>query len=107
MTTKRLALGAGPGRARRLRHGEEQLTRPDYTQVDQQRVKRLVVVTQPLPDGKQSLGELWSLIARQYVNQNRDFLVKQNVVQTSPPPTPRSRRCAPRASRACSCSRHR
>jgi probable lipoprotein (TIGR04455 family) len=47
-------------------------------------VKRLVVVTQPLPDGKQPLGELWSLIARQYVNQNRDFLVKQNLTQAEP-----------------------
>jgi probable lipoprotein (TIGR04455 family) len=54
-------------------------TRPDYEQVDKQRVKRLAVVTAPLPDGKQPVGELWSLIARQYVNQNRDFLVKSNV----------------------------
>ncbi len=56
-------------------------TRPDYEQVDRQRVKRLVVVTAPLPDGKPAVGELWSLIARQYVNQNRDFLVKENSTQ--------------------------
>ncbi|HEX8699022.1 MAG TPA: MXAN_6521/LA_1396 family lipoprotein [Myxococcaceae bacterium] len=56
-------------------------TRPDYEQVDKQRVKRLVVVTAPLPDGKQALGDMWSLIARQYVNQNRDFLVKEHTTR--------------------------
>jgi probable lipoprotein (TIGR04455 family) len=56
-------------------------TRPDYEQVDKQRVKRLVVVTAPLPDGKQAVGDMWSLIARQYVNQNRDFLVKEHTTQ--------------------------
>jgi probable lipoprotein (TIGR04455 family) len=58
---------------------KSQRLRPDYAQVDRQHVKRLVVVTQPLPDGKPEVGELWSLIARQWVNQNRDFLVKNNV----------------------------
>jgi probable lipoprotein (TIGR04455 family) len=56
-------------------------TRPDYEQVDKQRVKRLVVVTAPLPDGKQAVGDMWSLIARQYVNQNRDFLVKEHATR--------------------------
>ena len=56
-------------------------TRPDYEQVDKQRVKRLVVVTAPLPDGKQAVGDMWSLIARQYVNQNRDFLVKEHTAR--------------------------
>lgn len=84
MTTKRLALVLGVAGLTACATVKNSFTRPDYMQVDQQRVKRLVVVTQPLPDGKQSLGELWSLIARQYVNQNRDFLVKQNVVQTEP-----------------------
>jgi len=59
-------------------------TRPDYEQVDKQRVKRLAVVTAPLPDGKPKVGELWSLIARQYVNQNRDFLVKSNQALAEP-----------------------
>lgn len=59
--------------------------RPDYEQVDRQRVKRLVVVTQPLPDGQQAVGELWSLIARQYANQNRDYLVKQNLARPERP----------------------
>ncbi|MFY1830642.1 MXAN_6521/LA_1396 family lipoprotein [Myxococcus fulvus] len=53
--------------------------RPDYAQVDRKQTKRLVVVAQPLPDEKPAVGELWSLIARQWVNQNRDFIVKDNV----------------------------
>ncbi|WP_342376477.1 MXAN_6521/LA_1396 family lipoprotein [Myxococcus stipitatus] len=53
--------------------------RDDYAQVDRKETKRLVVVAQPLPDEKPAVGELWSLIARQWVNQNRDFLVKDNV----------------------------
>lgn len=53
--------------------------RPDYETVDKTQVKRLVVVTQPLPDGKKEVGELWSLVARRYVNQNRDFIAKANV----------------------------
>ncbi|WNG40361.1 hypothetical protein F0U61_46745 [Archangium violaceum] len=53
--------------------------RPDYETVDKTQVKRLVVVTQPFPDGKKEVGELWSLIARRYVNQNRDFIAKANV----------------------------
>ncbi len=59
--------------------------RPDYDTVDRTQVKRLVVVTQPLPDGKQEVGELWSLIARRYVNQNRDFIAKANVALTGNP----------------------
>lgn len=53
--------------------------RDDYAQVDRKETKRLVVVAQPLPDEKPAVGELWSLIARQWVNQNRDFMVKENV----------------------------
>ncbi len=58
---------------------KSQRLRGDYDTVDKHQVKRLVVVTQPLPDGKVSVGELWSLVARQWVNQNRDFLVKEGV----------------------------
>jgi probable lipoprotein (TIGR04455 family) len=53
--------------------------RPDYETVDKHQVKRLAVVTQPLPDGKPEVGELWSLIGRRYVNQNRDFIAKANL----------------------------
>ncbi|HEY0096907.1 MAG TPA: MXAN_6521/LA_1396 family lipoprotein [Archangium sp.] len=59
--------------------------RPDYEAVDKTQVKRLAVVTQPLPDGKQDVGELWSLIARRYVNQNRDFIAKANLALDGTP----------------------
>jgi probable lipoprotein (TIGR04455 family) len=52
--------------------------REDYDSVDRTRTKRLVVVTQPLPDGQPKAGELFSLVARRYVNQKRNFLVKDN-----------------------------
>lgn len=52
--------------------------RPDYEQADKTRVKRLAVVTQPLPGGDAKAGELWSLVARKYVNQNRNFIAKVN-----------------------------
>ncbi|WP_225408492.1 MXAN_6521/LA_1396 family lipoprotein [Stigmatella hybrida] len=84
MTTKRIALTLGLALLTGCSAVKKSTIRPDYAQVDQQRVKRLVVVTQPLPDGQQAVGELWSLIARQYVNQNRDFLVKENVATPDP-----------------------
>jgi hypothetical protein len=39
-------------------------------------LKRLAVVVQPLPEGQARVGEAFALIARRYVNQKRDFLVK-------------------------------
>jgi probable lipoprotein (TIGR04455 family) len=82
--TKRLALMLGLAVLTACATVKTSFTRPDYEQVDRERVKRLVVVTQPLPDGQQAVGELWSLIARQYVNQNRDFLVKSNLALPEP-----------------------
>ncbi|MHB8877053.1 MAG: MXAN_6521/LA_1396 family lipoprotein [Myxococcaceae bacterium] len=55
--------------------------RPDYEQVDKTRTKRLVVVTQPLPDGQEKVGQLFSLVARRYVNQKRNFIVKKDLAQ--------------------------
>jgi len=82
--TKRLALAVALATLAACATVKNSFTRPDYEQVDKVRVKRLAVVTQPLPAGKQALGELWSLIARQYVNQNRDFLVKSNLSLPEP-----------------------
>jgi probable lipoprotein (TIGR04455 family) len=82
--TKRLALAVGLALLAACATVKSSFTRPDYEQVDKQRVKRLAVVTQPYPDDKPALGELWSLIARQYVNQNRDFLVKSNLALADP-----------------------
>jgi probable lipoprotein (TIGR04455 family) len=59
--------------------------RPDYATVDRHQVKRLAVLTQPLPEGQQQLGELWSLLARRYVNQNRDFIAKAHLALPGQP----------------------
>jgi probable lipoprotein (TIGR04455 family) len=55
--------------------------RPDYEQVDQKATKRLVVVTSPAPAGSQELAQLWSTLARRYVNQKRDFIAKESRVE--------------------------
>ncbi|QSQ22857.1 MXAN_6521/LA_1396 family lipoprotein [Pyxidicoccus parkwayensis] len=85
MTTKRLWPVLGLGLLCACSTVKSQRLRPDYAQVDKQQVKRLVVVTQPLPDNKPQVGELWSLLARQWVNQNRDFIVKSNVARPDKP----------------------
>ena len=59
--------------------------RDDWAQGDQRAVKRLVVVVQPLPDGNAKAGEVFARVARRYVNQKRDFLVKKEVVLAEPP----------------------
>jgi probable lipoprotein (TIGR04455 family) len=69
-----LSLAAGCSAVRMSR------VRPDYAQVDRTATKRLVVVTAPAPEGKESLGQLWSVMARRYVNQNRDFIAKESRV---------------------------
>lgn len=59
--------------------------RDDWATVDRSKVKRLVVLVQPLPDGQEKAGELVARIARRYVNMKRDFLVKQEkFVATAP-----------------------
>jgi probable lipoprotein (TIGR04455 family) len=58
--------------------------RSDYDTVDRHRVKRLVVVTQPFPEDKAAVGELWSQLARKYVNLKRDFIVKENRAVAGP-----------------------
>ena len=60
--------------------------RDDWAQADQKAVKRLAVVVQPLPEGSQKAGLAFARIARRYVNQKRDFLVKKEVVQASARP---------------------
>lgn len=50
---------------------------PDYEQADKARLKRLRVLTAPVPAGVDpQLGELWSRVARRYVNQKRNFIAK-------------------------------
>lgn len=55
--------------------------RDDYATVDRNQTKRLVVVTSPLPADDAKVAELWSVIARRFVNQNRDFIAKESRVE--------------------------
>lgn len=55
--------------------------RDDYDKVDRHQTKRLAVVTSPLPADSEEVGQLWSLIARRYANQNRDFIAKENLAR--------------------------
>ncbi len=59
--------------------------RDDWAQADQKAVKRLALVVSPLPDGKEKAGEAFARIARRYVNQKRDFLVKKEVSAATAP----------------------
>lgn len=53
--------------------------RPDWEQVDRNRVKRLAIVTTPLPAGDPKVGEMWSAIAARHVDLKREFIVKSLV----------------------------
>lgn len=55
----------------------ESRIRADYDTADKLRTKRLAVVTQPLPEGVQSLGDMWSVMARRQVNLKRQFIAKE------------------------------
>ena len=59
--------------------------RDDWASTDRSKVKRLVVLVQPLPDGQEKAGELFARIARRYVNMKRDFLVKQEKFAAAAP----------------------
>lgn len=49
---------------------------PDYATRYQRQVKRLVVLTAPLPEGDPALASMWNLIAKRYVNQKFDYIAK-------------------------------
>jgi probable lipoprotein (TIGR04455 family) len=61
---------------------------PDYDTTDKFKVKRLAVVTsvawhvpdRPVAQPEEKVRQLLSLMARRYVNQKRDFIVKKDVV---------------------------
>lgn len=57
---------------------------PDWAANDQARVKRLAVVTAQAPGVPDPVQALWSLLARRYVNQKRDFLAKVNATAATP-----------------------
>lgn len=60
--------------------------RPDYETQDKARLKRLLVLTAPaVPGTPPQLGELWSRVARRYVNQKRNFIAKAHGSQDARP----------------------
>lgn len=59
--------------------------RPDYDDSDRTQTVRLAVLTAPLPDGEAAVGEMWSLIARRYVNMSRDFIAKEDLAAADIP----------------------
>lgn len=50
--------------------------RDDWASVDRDRVKRLVIVTSPLPDGSEPVGRMWSTLAARHVDLKREFIIK-------------------------------
>ena len=52
--------------------------RADYAQVDARAVKRVALVVAPTPGGDEPTGRMWSLVARRWANQHRNFIVKRN-----------------------------
>ena len=54
---------------------------PDWDLKDRLRLKRLAVITAGPPSGASmpaSVQQMWGLMARRYVNQKRDFIVKSD-----------------------------
>lgn len=49
--------------------------RDDFAAADRTQTLRLGIVAAPLPAGDQDVGDLWSMMARKYINQHRDFIV--------------------------------
>lgn len=58
----------------------------DWEKVDSQRVKRLVVVTQPYPAGEEKVAQLWSTIAARRVDLKRDFIIKDKLTKSGEAP---------------------
>lgn len=58
-----------------------------WVKEDRAVVRRLAVVVQ-LPPEQQKAGEVFARVARRYVNQKRDFLVKQEHTQAEAPELP-------------------
>lgn len=59
-----------------------QRVREDYASEDRQKTKRLLISVAPAPAGDEKVRELWRLLARRYVNQKRDFLVRERPEET-------------------------
>lgn len=52
-------------------------TADNYGSAYAQKLYRLHIVTAPAPAGDARLGEMWSVMAKRYVNHHRDFIAKK------------------------------
>jgi len=59
--------------------------RPDYETADKTKTVRLVVSVSPLPAQDAALGSLVGRIARKYVNDKRDFIVRRDAASETEP----------------------
>lgn len=55
--------------------------REDWESVDKNRVKRLVIVTQPYPADDPNVAQMWSRMAGKRVDLKREFIVKDKRAQ--------------------------
>jgi probable lipoprotein (TIGR04455 family) len=51
--------------------------RKDFDSSDRTQTIRVAVVTSPFPDENEAVGRMWSLIAQRYVNDHRDYIVRE------------------------------
>ena len=51
--------------------------RDDWESAHKDQVKRLFVLVQPLPDGKQQVGDMWAAITARHVDLKREFIIKE------------------------------
>lgn len=77
-----LLLAAALAGCSAVRHAS---TRSDFDQVDKKTLLRLMVFTAPLPAGEAPAGEMFSEMARRYVNHHRDFIAKEGAAAASLP----------------------
>lgn len=59
-----------------------QRVRDDYPAEDRQKTKRLLVSVAPAPADDEKVRELWGVLARRYVNQKRNFIVRERPEET-------------------------
>jgi probable lipoprotein (TIGR04455 family) len=55
---------------------------------EKNRLKRIAVLVQPLPDGNEKVGAMFARVARRYVHMKRNFLVKADVARASDSASP-------------------
>lgn len=53
----------------------------DWETQEKNRLKRIAVLVQPLPDGNEKVGAMFARVARRYVHMKRNFLVKADAAR--------------------------